>query len=410
MDENYLSTAPPPAERATGATVPTKSTLGVEVMLGLSTVSSRRPFGPVGSLVEKELNPTNATSPTQGTGTAASSLLNVHGFISRRSRGNCYLNDDCRGNYDATHDTRFGEDTRGAGDQEGIIMDVPDDTDKEGDASRTSTTRMSMVAEFLFWTIGLFSLFMAVAPYTSEETRGGGRRGRAYSTTRWCKIMVLLIAVLEVGGRTLEEVNVSDMDGFFNTVSNYATTNIGSSIMNNGDTAVVAVGVYECAGGTCASSSRMLYMGDLSGEVKCVEDDASCVIDGENERRVMNVRGTGGLTLTIRAFTIQKGEISVGGGISVLDGALVDIELCTFSNCRATSASLGGGAMYVSGSETNVNVIGTSYTGNVADSGNGDDIYRNDGAITVSDSCPSPYQDNTAIQGELSMIVAPIRC
>lgn len=222
--------------------------------------------------------------------------------------------------------------------------------------------------------------------------------------------MVLLVAVLEVGGRTLEEVNVNDMDGFFNTVSNYASTNIGNSIMNNGDTTVVAVGVYKCTGGTCASSSRMLYTGELSGEVKCVEDNASCVIDGENERRVMNVRGTGGLTLTIRAFTFLQGEISVGGGISVLADALVDIELCTFSNCRATSASLGGGAIYVSGSETNINIMGTSFTGNVADSGNGNDIYRNDGTITVSDSCPSPYDVKTPIQGELRMMVAPIRC
>ena len=147
-------------------------------------------------------------------------------------------------------------------------------------------------------------------------------------------------------------------------------------------------------------------MGDLSGEVKCVEDDASCVIDGENERRVMDVKGTGGLTLIIRAFTIQKGENSLGGGIVIIDNALIDILLCTFSDCKATSASIGGGAIYVGGSETNVNVIGTSFTGNVADSGQGNDVYRYDGTITVSNSCPFPYVNNP-IQGKMCVIVAP---
>ena len=99
------------------------------------------------------------------------------------------------------------------------------------------------------------------------------------------------------------------MNELFNTVSNYAGSgyNTGNSIMANGDTAVLAVGSYKCSQGTCSTSSTMLYTLDLYGEVKCVEDNASCVLDGENARRVMNVEGTGSGTLILRALTFDKG-------------------------------------------------------------------------------------------------------
>ncbi|GMH53233.1 hypothetical protein TrRE_jg12446, partial [Triparma retinervis] len=32
-------------------------------------------------------------------------------------------------------------------------------------------------------------------------------------------------------------------------------------------------------------------------------------------------------------------------------------------------------------------------------SGNGDDIYRESGTITIHNTCPSPYSSNTPIQG-----------
>ena len=78
-------------------------------------------------------------------------------------------------------------------------------------------------------------------------------------------------------------MNVVDMNGLFNTVSNYASSsvNTGNSIMANGDTTILAVRPYKCSEGTwiCAGSSRMLYTDDLYGEIKCVEDNASCVLD-----------------------------------------------------------------------------------------------------------------------------------
>jgi hypothetical protein len=204
------------------------------------------------------------------------------------------------------------------------------------------------------------------------------------------------------------EVDVVDMNGLFNTVSNKVWTdyNTGNSIMANGDTAVLAVGSYKGSEGTCASSSSMLYTSGLNGEVKCVQDNASCVVDGENERRVMWVEGTGSGRLILRALTFDKGyaDGDVGGGVYISWGALVDLKLCIFSNNRATPSNGGGGAIYVHSGT--VNVYGSFFNGNTADSGDGDDIYRWNratGTITIHNTCPSPYSSNTPIQGKTRM-------
>ena len=201
--------------------------------------------------------------------------------------------------------------------------------------------------------------------------------------------------------------HVSDMNVLFHTVSNADneyTSNTGNSIMLNGDTAILAVGSYKCSEGTCADSSVMLYMVDLNGEIKCVEDDASCALDGENERGVMWVEGTGSGTLILKALTFDKGSAEYGGGVYIRDGAIVTIELCVFSNCRATDSSgYGGGAIYVESSATTVNTYGTSFNDNTADSGDGDDIYNNGGTITTHNTCPYPYSFNTPIQGKTRM-------
>ena len=213
-----------------------------------------------------------------------------------------------------------------------------------------------------------------------------------------------------VGGRSLAEVNVVDMDGLFNTVSNYFATYTGNSIMANGDTTILAAGPYKCSDGTCAHSSSMLWTFGLNGEVKCVEDNASCVLDGENERRGMIVEGTGSGTLILRALTFDKGYAVWGGGVNIRDDAIMDLELLVFSNNRATGTGdddnnywYGGGAIYVDGSGTTVNAYGTSFNGNTADSGNGDDIYRAAGTITIHNTCPSPYSSNTPVQGKTRM-------
>jgi hypothetical protein len=172
--------------------------------------------------------------------------------------------------------------------------------------------------------------------------------------------------------------------------------------MANGDTAILAVGPYKCSEGTCADIGIMLVTGDLNGEVKCVEDNASCVLDGENQRGLMDVKGTGSGTLILRALTFDKGYAAAGGGVWIGGGAIVDLELCIFSNNRAFNVDYGGGAIIVS-SGTTVNAYGTTFNGNTADSGIGNDVYRFGGTITIHNTCPSPYSSNTPIQGKTRM-------
>jgi predicted outer membrane repeat protein len=239
-----------------------------------------------------------------------------------------------------------------------------------------------------------------------------GRRGEQRSRMRNPKLGSPFKGIAKIRGFNLafflflliagvSGVNVGDMNGLFNTLSNkqYAD-NTGNSIMANGDTVILADGSYKCSQGTCARFDTMLYTDDLNGEVKCVEDNASCVLDGENARRGMRVDGTGSVTLILRALTFDKGYAYNGGGVYITNGAIVDLELCIFSNNRAT---YGGGAIFVSSRETSVNIYGTNFNGNTADSGNGNDIYSDGSTITIHNICPSPFSSNTPIQGKTRM-------
>jgi hypothetical protein len=249
-------------------------------------------------------------------------------------------------------------------------------------------------------------------PFDEYQKKRNLKQCRRVKLSHIC--LIFWACLVLVGGRSLAEVNVIDMNGLFNTVSNRveSDTNTGNSIMANGDSTVLAVGSYKGSEGTCADSSNMLYTDDLNGEVKCVDDNASCVLDGENARRVMYVYGTGSGTLILRALTFDKGYESIGGGVVFHNGAIV-LELLVFSNNRATHPDYGrGGAILVWSSGTTVNAYGTSFIANTADSGKGDDIqndsgtiYNRDhgGTITIHNTCPSPYSSNTPIQGKTRM-------
>ena len=60
------------------------------------------------------------------------------------------------------------------------------------------------------------------------------------------------------------------------------------------------------------------------------------------------------------------------GGVYIMNNAIVDLNLCVVNNCRATATEHGGVAILVDSST--VNIWGTSFTGNTAASGDGNDI------------------------------------
>ena len=174
-----------------------------------------------------------------------------------------------------------------------------------------------------------------------------------------------------------------------------------NDIMANGDTTTLSVGEYKCSDGTCNVDYDMLSTKNLYGTIQCFNDDVSCVLDGQSSRRGMYVVGTGSGKLTIRAIRFYKGKNwGSGGGVWIGDGAKIDITLCVFDSCEAssTSSSTGGGGIYVSYSA--VSIYATAFTGNSAASGNGDDIYNDYGTVTIHDTCPTPHSANTPTQGK----------
>ena len=211
--------------------------------------------------------------------------------------------------------------------------------------------------------------------------------------------------------------HVDDMEGLFNTISNakgdvsieHAET--GNYIMANNDTVILAVRAYRCSEGICAKGydNYMLYTEDLHGEMKCVQDYASCVLDGESANKGMTLIGTGDAKFTVRAISFFNGVGTNfgGGGMAISGGAVVDLILCHFTNCNSKHATLGGGAILVLGVETTVNTFGVSFLDNEATISAGNDImnHPNDpGSITLHETCPPPYQSNNPTQGKFTKI------
>jgi hypothetical protein len=193
------------------------------------------------------------------------------------------------------------------------------------------------------------------------------------------------------------------MEGLFNTISNakrdvsieHAET--GNYIMANNDTVILAVRAYKCSEGICAKGydNYMLYTEDLHGEMKCVKDDASCVLDGESANKGMTLIGTGDAKFTVRAISFFNGVGTNfgGGGMAISGGAVVDLILCHFTNCNSKHATLGGGAILVLGVETTVNTFGVSFLDNEATISAGNDIMNHPydpGSITLHETCPPP--------------------
>jgi len=141
---------------------------------------------------------------------------------------------------------------------------------------------------------------------------------------------------------------VSDTISLYDKVSRN-----GNNKMPNGETAELSTGTYTCpAGGQSCHNTDSMLATQMSGNIVCTDDDATCVLNGEFQRRGIDVEGTGGNTLTVKALTFFRGQTGWGGGINIFDGAIVNVVLSKFTDCRSTSTdiSYGGGAMRVDGS------------------------------------------------------------
>ena len=106
------------------------------------------------------------------------------------------------------------------------------------------------------------------------------------------------------GGRGLTTRNVADMSGLCNAASSYISSSSNSNIITKGDKVEVALGTYQCneSRSNCAYSYSMLVPSNLCGSIECTNDSADCVIDRKSSRRVIEVNGSEGGTLIIRAL------------------------------------------------------------------------------------------------------------
>lgn len=246
------------------------------------------------------------------------------------------------------------------------------------------TSRLFFVGLILFSLLGLVHSDAPDFRMTSkgEEAQQGSQRGiAALDETNHRKVMV---------ERKLTDWYITDVTALVNKLSMN-----GNAQMGSGDSAILQQKEFRCSDGTCHSSGTMMYLLYKSGEVRCEQDGSGCILDGEHSVGLCIVDN--GSLLTIRSLTFKAAE-GGHGALGISYGARVDIVLCTFTNCRETGGNGGGGAIELI--RGTVNVYATLFSGNIASSGNGNDIYRNGGTITIHNTCPSPYTANTPTQGE----------
>ena len=181
-------------------------------------------------------------------------------------------------------------------------------------------------------------------------------------------------------GRRLTTHLCPDQATFYNVVSRH-----GNAKMANGDEAVLALGTWTC--GEC--DSYMYFLNYLYGTIRCEQDNLGCIQDAESNIGVMDVKGMGVGEVMIRGIHFHRGTSPYGGGL-MATAATISLELSQFTYCRATTNSgWGGGAILLNSGTLQMYV--TSFSNNIADGGNGDDIYVSYASVNVHNSCPIGY-------------------
>ena len=235
-------------------------------------------------------------------------------------------------------------------------------------------------------------------------------RGQEYSANEGSAVVEGRTRVV----RRLAEHQVSTMTELWDKLSSAGlgsdTTKRGTKLVANGDTTTLAVGEYKCSDGQCASEGEegfQVYADELNGAVQCSKDDASCVLNGESSKGGFLTNGTGGGKLIVRAIKFFNSKSAIqGGGLALHGACTVDIILCVFDSC--TSNGVGAGVYAEQGT---VNIYGAIFTGNNVKygkpDGNGgynkvglDVAEKDDGTITIHDTCPTPHSATTPTKGK----------
>lgn len=185
---------------------------------------------------------------------------------------------------------------------------------------------------------------------------------------------------------------------FFNLISTFAgvgVTNTASGRMSNGNKILTNPGTYACAS-DCASEDVMYVPSGLDGDVICKSDPpVSCVLDGQESRRIFEIVGTAGGEMRFRRMKFYRGSAVDGAGISVSNSGKIILELCEFNSCRGTGN--GAGILLTSTGSNTATLYAVSFSHNT-----GEDIYNNGGQVTIEEECAEDdYTGMTSIGGDL---------
>ena len=195
------------------------------------------------------------------------------------------------------------------------------------------------------------------------------------------------VAVVKGGERRRLEVwEVGAQVDLYNKISEG-----GTDKMTNGDTVKVNSGTYTP--GSVHTVNSVFWLTNRWGTIRCEDLRLSCILDGNNKRRVM---GVGGLSswLTLTGLVFEDGfrpdywtesAAEDGAGLYAEDGARIELIVCSFRNNEAGSA---GGGIFVKSSSSDVRLYGVEFDGNsVSDGAESGDIRENSGDVTVNSYC-----------------------
>ena len=223
----------------------------------------------------------------------------------------------------------------------------------------------------------------------SDEVEGGSQHPSLPSSSA----LEALDKKLENHGRRRE---AKDQDTLYNTISAKGKMKASSGVV------LVSSGTFRC--GSCDSEESMYRLDAISGFIRCDSDKLSCIQDGEGKRGVMTVVSQ--QPLGIRGIVFLRGKGTQGGGLYCDGGATITLEVCSFTECKATGQG-GGGGLYIN--DGSAHFYAVSFANNEASEEKRSDFAVNGGSVTVHSDLPSDVKGAVVSQSDLEASVLSIQ-
>ena len=160
------------------------------------------------------------------------------------------------------------------------------------------------------------------------------------------------------------------------------TIQAGIDVAENGDTVLVADGVYTGQG------NKNLDFGGKLITVRSENGPDNCVIDCEDEGRGFFFHNAETEASVLQGFTVKNGKVERGGGILCDNSSPTIIECAIADNCAWSSQLAYGGGIYCNNS--NLRITECTIAGNTAEGGDGPEGFPAcGGGVYCSNSSPT---------------------